>query len=150
MTILKEGYKAPDFSLKDQHGNAVKLSDFKGKKVLLYFYPKDNTSGCTTEACNLRDNFSKLKSKITVFGVSMDSQESHKKFAEKFSLPFQLLVDENGEICKKYGVYVQKNMYGRKYWGIKRTSFLIKDGKIAKIFGKVEVGNHTEQVMKEI
>ena len=145
--MIKEGDKAPNFSLKDQNGNIVKLSDFKGKKVLLYFYPKDNTSGCTTEACNLRDNFSKLKLKITILGVSMDSLESHKKFAEKFSLPFQLLVDEGGEVCKKYGVYVQKNMYGHKYWGIKRTSFIIEDGKIEKIFDKVEVSNHAQQIL---
>ncbi len=93
-----------------------KLSDFKGKIILLYFYPRDNTPGCTAEACNLRDNFSKLKSKMIILGISMDSQESHKKFAEKYSLPFPLLADTKGEVCKKYGAYAQKSMYGRKYW----------------------------------
>lgn len=149
MNMLKVGDKAPSFSLKDGEGNTVKLSDFDGS-VLLYFYPRDNTTGCTAEACNLRDNFSKLKNKITVLGVSMDSEESHRKFAEKYSLPFPLLADVTGEVCKKYGVYVQKNMYGRKYWGIKRTSFLIKDDKIEKIFDKVEVGNHAQQVLEKL
>ena len=144
--MLKVGDKAPTFLLKDGKGNAVKLSNLKGR-VLLYFYPRDNTPGCTTEACNLRDNFSKLKS-IAILGVSMDSEESHKKFSEKFSLPFPLLADITGDVCRKYGVYVQKNMYGHKYWGIKRTSFLIKDGKIVNIFDKVEVGNHAQQVLE--
>lgn len=143
MTTLKKGDKAPNFSLKDGDGNLVKLSDFKGA-VLLYFYPRDDTPGCTKEACNLRDNFPKLK--MTVLGVSMDSEESHKNFSTKFKLPFSLLSD-NGEVCKKYGAYVQKNMYGRKYWGIKRTSFLIKDGKITHVFGKVEVSDHAKQVL---
>ena len=141
---MKEGDRAPTFALKDQNGNLVRLSDIKGK-ILLYFYPRDDTPGCTTEACNLRDNFSVLKN-ITVLGISMDSQESHKKFADKFSLPFRLLVD-TGDVCKRYGVYVQKNMYGRKYWGIKRTSFLIENGKIVKVFNKVEVGRHAEQIL---
>lgn len=145
---MKLGDNAPNFALNDSDGNTIKLSDFKGKTVLLYFYPKDDTPGCTKEACNLRDNFSKLKSKFVVLGVSMDSPESHKKFAEKYSLPFPLLSD-NGNVCKKYGVYVQKNMYGHKYWGIKRTSFLIKDGKIKNIINKVEVGNHSEQIMND-
>lgn len=144
----KEGDKAPSFELKDGNGNTVKLSDFKDKTVLLYFYPRDDTPGCTAEACNLRDNFSRLKN-IAVLGVSMDTPESHKKFSDKYNLPFPLLADD-GTICKKYGVYVQKNMYGKKYWGIKRTSFLIKNGKIAKVFDKVEVSNHAEQVLKEL
>ncbi|HLC77362.1 MAG TPA: thioredoxin-dependent thiol peroxidase [archaeon] len=143
--MLKEGDKASSFSLKDADGNTIKLPA-KGK-VLLYFYPRDDTPGCTTEACNLRDNFSKLK-KIKILGVSMDTVESHKKFAEKYALPFPLLADTTGEVCKKYGVYVQKNMYGRKYMGIKRTSFLINNGKIEKIFDKVEVSNHAQQVLE--
>lgn len=142
--MLKIGDKAPNFSLKNAKGNLVKLSDFK-KPILLYFYPRDDTPGCTTEACNLRDNFPKLK--MAVIGVSMDTPESHKKFSEKYSLPFPLLADMTGEVCKKYEVYVQKNMYGRKYWGIKRTSFLIKDGKIKHVFEKVEVSRHAEQVL---
>ena len=145
--MLKTGDKAPNFSLKDGDGNLVKLSDLKNKKVLLYFYPRDDTPGCTKEACNLRDNFSKLKS-LVVLGISMDTPESHRKFSDKYSLPFRLLAD-GGEVCKKYFVYVKKNMYGRKYWGIKRTSFLIENGRIKHIFEKVDVSNHAEQVLKE-
>ena len=147
MTELKTGDRAPLFSLKDTNGKTVKLLDFKGKKVILYFYPKDDTSGCTKEACNLRDNFSKLKN-FVILGVSMDSSESHKKFADKYSFPFTLLADVGGDTCRKYGVYVQKNMYGRKYWGIQRTTFLIdENGKIKNIFKKVDVSNHAEQVL---
>lgn len=141
---MKEGDKAPAFSLKDQNGNTVKLSNFNGKTFLLYFYPKDDTPGCTAEACNLRDNMGKLK--IPVIGISMDTAESHKKFSEKYSLTFPLLADD-GTVCRKYGVYVQKNMYGRKCWGINRTSFLVKNGKIARIFSKVDTKNHAEQVL---
>ena len=144
--MFKQGDKAPSFSLKDGNGNIVRLYDFK--KVLLYFYPRDDTPGCTSEACNLRDNFPKLKG-ITVIGVSMDTSESHKKFAEKYSLPFPLLADTTGDVCRKYSVYVQKNMYGKKYWGIKRTSFLIENGKIMHVFDKVDVNNHAQQVLKE-
>ena len=144
--MLKQGDKAPAFSLKNQNDEIVKLSNFLGRKVLLYFYPRDDTPGCTAEACNLRDNFPKLKD-LVVLGISMDSAESHKKFAEKYSLPFNLLAD-SVEVCKKYGVYVQKNMYGRKYWGIKRTTFIVENGRINHIFDKVEVGDHADQIMK--
>ena len=146
--MLKPGDKAPTFSLKNQDGETIKLSDFLGKRVLLYFYPRDDTPGCTSEACNLRDNHGTLSRNLVVLGISMDTTQSpHKKFADKYKLPFPLLSD-SGEVCKKYGVYVQKNMYGKKYWGIKRTSFIIdENGKIAKIFDKVDVDNHAEQVM---
>ncbi|MFA4819606.1 MAG: thioredoxin-dependent thiol peroxidase [Candidatus Aenigmatarchaeota archaeon] len=144
--MLKPGDKAPNFSLKNSAGKTVKLSDFKGKKVVLYFYPKDDTPGCTAEACNLRDNFPKLKS-LVVLGISMDSSESHKNFSEKYSLPFSLLFDPKGVICKKYGVYGQKNIYGRKYEGIKRTTFIIEDGKIKHVFEKVDVSNHANEIL---
>ena len=147
--MLKPGDNAPQFILKDSDGNVVKLSNFNDKKVVLYFYPRDDTTGCTKEACNLRDNFPKLKN-LVILGVSMDTEESHKKFTEKYSLPFSLLADITGEICKKYGVHVQKNMYGRKYWGIKRTTFLIENGKIKHIFDKVDVGKHAEQILEKI
>ena len=145
--MLKAGDKAPDFALNDGDGNKVKLSDFSGK-VVLYFYPKDDTAGCTKEACNLRDNISKLKNTV-ILGVSLDDEESHKNFAEKYSLPFRLLADTEKTVSKKYGVYVQKNMYGNKYMGIKRTTFIIEDGKIKKIIDKVDVSNHAEQI-KEV
>ena len=146
--MLKPGDKAPTFSLKNQDGETIKLSDFLGKRVLLYFYPRDDTPGCTSEACNLRDNHGTLSRNLVVLGISMDTTQSHEKFAKKYNLPFDLLADTTGEVCKKYGVYVQKNMYGKKYWGIKRTSFIIDEKeKIAKIFDKVEVSNHAEQVM---
>ncbi len=144
--MLKPGDNAPDFSLKDSAGKTVKLADFKGKKVVLYFYPKDDTPGCTSEACNLCDNFSKLKS-LAVLGISMDSSDSHKKFSEKYSLPFPLLSDPKGAVCKKYGVYAQKNMYGRKYWGIQRTTFIIENGKIKHIFEKVNVSDHANEIL---
>lgn len=146
---LRTGDKAPDFALNDGDGKRVKLSDFLGKKVILYFYPKDDTPGCTKEACSLRDNFSKLKN-IVILGVSLDNEESHKKFAEKYSLPFRLLADTDKKVAEKYGVYVQKNMYGNKYMGIKRTTFIIENGTIKKIFDKVDVSNHAEQIMKEL
>ncbi|HLC67567.1 MAG TPA: thioredoxin-dependent thiol peroxidase [archaeon] len=146
--MLKEGDKAPDFTLNDGDGKKVKLSGFKGKKIVLYFYPKDDTEGCTKEACNLRDNMVKLKNMV-ILGVSLDDEDSHKKFAEKYSLPFRLLADTDKAVSKKYGIYVQKNMYGNKYWGIKRTTFIIENGVIKKIFGKVDVSNHADQI-KEV
>lgn len=145
---LNQCDKAPNFALNDQTGKTVKLSDFRGKKVILYFYPKDDTPGCTREACNLRDNHKELKKKFIVLGVSMDPQESHRKFTDKYGLPFPLLADTKGEICRKYGVYIQKNMYGRKYWGIKRTTFMIdENGKIERIISNVDVDGHAEQIL---
>ena len=148
MLQLKEGMKAPAFEGIDQTGQVIKLSDFKGKKVVLYFYPKDDTPGCTAEACNLRDNWdSFLKKGFTVIGVSPDSEKSHKGFAEKFSLPFPLIADLSKKIVNDYGVWGEKKMYGRSYLGVIRTTFII-DGKgiIAQIINKVDTGGHTKQI----
>lgn len=143
------GDKAPEIKTINQDGEEVKLSDFKGKKVILYFYPRDNTPGCTTEACNFRDNYqSLLKEGFEVLGVSTDSQQSHKKFIEKFELPFHLLVDEDKKIVEDYGVWVEKNMFGKKRMGTARTTFLIdEEGKIEHIIKKVDNKNASQQVL---
>lgn len=150
MIQLKEGMKAPLFEGIDQNGKTIRLNDFSGKKVVLYFYPKDNTSGCTAEACNLRDNHElMLKKGFTIVGVSMDSEKSHKGFASKYSLPFPLVADTSGKIVNDYGVYREKKMYGKSYMGIVRTTFLIDEkGIIEKIISKVETNNHSEQIFK--
>ena len=149
MSPLKEGSKAPAFSLADQDGKTVKLADFKGKPVILFFYPKDNTTGCTAEACAFRDDYSKLKKKgAVVLGVSPDSAGSHQKFIAKFSLPFPLLVDEGHAVAEKYGAWGEKSLYGRKYFGIIRSTFLIgADGKLLKIWPKVKVAGHNAEVL---
>ena len=149
---LKVGDKAPAFKLINQDGETISLIDLKGKPVVLYFYPKDNTSGCTKEACNFRDEFPKFrKIKAEIIGVSADSVESHKKFADKYKLPFNLLSDEKKEVLEKYGVWQEKSMYGKKYMGIVRTTFVIgSDGKIKKIFPKVKVDNHNKEVMEAL
>lgn len=148
--MLEQGEKAPTFSAKDQHGNTVSLNDFKGKNIVLYFYPKDNTPGCTKEACNLRDNYEELISQgFAVLGVSPDSEESHQKFAEKFSLPFPLLADPELKIIKAYGAWGEKNMYGKKYEGLLRTTFIInKEGEIEKVIKKVKTDDHANQIFK--
>lgn len=148
--MVEEGKKAPVITLNDQDGKKVSLNDFKGKNIILYFYPKDNTSGCTLEACNFRDDFPKFGNmKAVILGVSPDSVESHKKFAEKYNLPFRLLSDEKKSVLKKYGVWKEKSMYGRKYMGVERSTFVIdKTGKIRKIFRKVKVADHNEEVME--
>jgi peroxiredoxin Q/BCP len=148
--MLNEGDIAPDFTSKDQNGNDIKLSDFKGQKVVLYFYPKDDTPGCTKQACSLRDGFPKLKkNNITVLGVSTDDEKSHQKFIAKYDLPFTLVADTDKEIVEKYGVWGEKNMYGRKYMGTNRTTFLIdEDGKLKKIMKKVKVAEHADEVLK--
>ncbi|MGB3108245.1 thioredoxin-dependent thiol peroxidase, partial [Sphingobacterium siyangense] len=145
---LEIGQKAPDFSEKNQHGETVHLSDFKGKKVILYFYPKDNTPGCTTEACNFRDNYQSLKKDgFEIIGVSVDSEASHQKFISKHELPFQLLVDEDKSLVEAYGVWVEKNMYGKKYMGTARTTFVIDaDGIIQHIIKKVDNKNASQQI----
>jgi thioredoxin-dependent peroxiredoxin len=147
--MLKEGDKAPDFKGKDQNGNAVKLSDHKGDRVVLYFYPKDDTPGCTKQACSLRDSFNTFKKKgIKVFGVSIDDEKSHKKFIDKYKLPFDLLADTDKTIVEKYGVWGEKSMYGKKYMGTHRKTFLIDEkGKIAKIFDKVKVSEHADEIL---
>ena len=147
---LNIGDIAPDFSVNDQQGNPVKLSDFKGKKVVLYFYPKDNTPGCTAESCNLRDNYQALqKAGYEVLGVSKDDEKSHQKFIEKFDLPFTLLADTERDIHEKYGTWIEKSMYGRKYMGTARVTFLIDEsGKIEEIIEKVKTKDHTSQILR--
>lgn len=149
---LKTGVKAPAIKLKNQDGKIVSLNDFKGKNVVLYFYPKDNTSGCTKEACNFRDEFPKFgRLNAVILGVSPDSVESHTKFREKYKLPFDLLSDEKKEAVKKYHVWKEKSMYGKKYMGVERTTFIIDGkGKIAKIFPKVKVDKHNNEVMEAL
>ena len=151
-TMLAEGKKAPSFKLKDQNGEVISLESFKGKNVVLYFYPKDDTSGCTAEACNFRDEFPKFKKvDAVILGVSPDSVESHKKFAAKYKLPFSLLSDEKKEVCEKYGVWQEKSMYGKKYMGVVRTTFVINEkGIIKKIFPKVKVEDHNTEVMEAL
>lgn len=149
---LTAGSKAPDFTVKDQDGKEVKLTDFKGKKVVLYFYPKDMTPGCTAESCNLRDNYNVLqKSGYEVLGVSTDDEKSHRKFIEKEKLPFRLLADTDKSLHSKYGTWVEKSMYGRKYMGTARVTFVINEsGVIEEIIEKVDTKNHTDQILKGI
>ena len=147
--MLKVGDKAPNFAAKDDSGKTIKLSDFKGRKVVLYFYPKDDTPGCTREACNFRDGIAALKKAgATVLGVSADSVESHAKFRDKFDLNFPLLADTEKAIVNAYDVWKEKSMYGKKYMGIERTTFVIDgDGRISHIFPKVKVDAHYEEVL---
>ncbi len=146
---LKEGDIAPLFTAKDQNGKIISLNQFKGKRVALFFYPKDNTPTCSIEACNLRDNIALLKKhKIVVLGISVDNVKSHKKFEEKFSLPFQLIADEDKTIVEAYGIWAEKQLYGRKYMGTLRTTFLIgKEGVIEHIIDKVKSAEHTQQII---
>ena len=145
---LKVGDKAPDFSLPDQDGKTVSLKSLKGKQMVLYFYPKDDTPGCTKEACGFRDSLKAIeKINTVVLGVSMDNAASHQKFIKKYSLPFPLLCDEDGTVSKAYGVYKLKNMYGKTYWGIERSTFIIDEtGKLKAIFRKVKVDGHVDEV----
>ncbi len=149
MATLKEGDKAPEFTAKDQNGNTVSLADFKGKTVILYFYPKDDTPGCTAEACSFRDNYQSLLSKgFQVIGVSTDDEKSHKKFETKYSLPFPLIADEDKSIVEAYGVWAEKNMYGKKYMGTVRTTFIINgDGVLSHVINKVDTQNSSQQVL---
>jgi thioredoxin-dependent peroxiredoxin len=146
--MIDKGSKAPGFTLNDQDGNAVSLDQFRGKNVVLYFYPKDDTPGCTKEACNFRDELPRFKNlNAEIIGISTDSVTSHKKFAGKYDLPFTLLSDENKDIVEKYGVWKEKNMYGRKKMGTERTTFVIdKDGVVRDIFRKVKVDNHNNEI----
>ena len=146
---LISGKKAPDFSLPDQTGQAVSLKQFKGKPVVLYFYPKDDTPGCTKEACDFRDSNARIvKTGAVVLGVSLDGPDSHRKFIGKFNLPFSLLCDEEAGVSKAYGVYKEKNMYGKKYWGIERSTFVIDGaGTIKALFRKVKVDGHVDEVL---
>lgn len=151
--MVKEGERAPDFELPSwPEGKPVRLSDFRGKWVVLYFYPKDMTSGCTKEACQFRDlhpQFEKVSA--VVLGVSKDSLKSHQKFAEKYNLPFRLLSDENAGVAQAYGVWVEKSMYGRKYMGMERSTFLIDpEGIVRRVWRKVKVDGHADEVLKAI
>jgi thioredoxin-dependent peroxiredoxin len=147
--MLKIGQKAPDFILASNDGKTLTLKDFAGKKIVLYFYPKDNTSGCTKEACSFQDNLKAMKKKgAVVIGVSADSVDSHVKFAKKYRLSFPLLSDEKKEIIKSYGVWKEKSMYGKKYFGIERTTVIIdENGIVRQIFNKVKVDGHTDEVL---
>lgn len=149
---LSVGEKAPDFTLPKDEGGTLSLSELQGKKVILYFYPKDNTSGCTAEACSFRDAKAEFDEKNAfIIGISKDSIKSHKKFKEKLGLNFSLLSDETGEVCEKYGVWVKKSMYGREYFGIERSTFLIdEEGRISQIWRKVKVPGHSTAVLQEI
>lgn len=149
MATLAEGDQAPAITSKDQNGNEVSLNDYKGKTVVLYFYPKDDTPGCTAEACDFRDNYQGLQAKgIVVLGVSVDDEKSHQKFVTKHGLPFTLLADTDQKIVNDYGVWTEKNMYGKKYMGTARTTFIIDEaGKIAHIVKKVDTKNATQQVL---
>lgn len=150
MSKINIGDKAPDFKGKNQNGETISLKDFKGKKVILYFYPKDDTPGCTAESCNLRDNYAGLKKKgYEIIGVSADDEKSHKKFADKYALPFSLIADTEKEILQAYDAWGEKSMYGKKYMGILRKTYVIDEkGKIEKIFDKVDTKNHAEQILK--
>ena len=150
MTTLKEGDKAPDFKVINELGDEVILADFSGKKLVLYFYPKDNTPGCTAESCNLRDNYADLKTKgFEVLGVSADNEASHQKFIKKHELPFHLLADTEKEVLNAYGVWGPKKFMGRTFDGIHRTTFVIdENGMIERIFTKVKTKEHTEQILE--
>lgn len=149
---LNIGEKAPDFVSKDQNGNSISLTQFKGKKIVLYFYPKDNTPGCTDQACNLRDNYeSLLANGYVVLGVSIDDEKSHTKFINKFNLPFPLIADTEKEIVNLYGVWAEKSMYGKTYMGIVRTTFLIdENGVITEVIAKVKTKEHYNQIINNL
>ncbi|HNW98896.1 MAG TPA: thioredoxin-dependent thiol peroxidase [Bacteroidales bacterium] len=150
MTNIKEGDTAPDFTGKDQNGNNISLKDFKGKKTVLYFYPKDSTPGCTQEACNLKDNYHSFLNKgYVVIGISADNEKSHQKFIEKYQLPFPLIADTEKKIIEAYGVWGKKKFMGREFMGILRTTFIIDEkGIVEKIITKVDTKNHTSQILE--
>ncbi len=149
MKHLEIGMQAPDFTLLNQNGEEVTLSDFKGKKVVLFFYPKDNTPGCTAEACNLNDNYDRFISKgYKILGVSPDDVASHQKFASKYNLTYNILANPKKDVLQLYGVWAEKKMFGRSYMGVKRTTFIIdENGIIENIFKKVDTKNHSEQIL---
>jgi peroxiredoxin Q/BCP len=150
--MLEQGSVAPDFSLPDQFGKIHSLKDYRGQWIILYFYPKDHTPGCTTEACNFRDDFPQFQSlNALIFGVSKDSVKRHSSFAQKFNLPFLLLSDESGEVCEKYEVWQEKSMYGKKYMGIVRSTYLIDpEGKISRVYPKVKVKEHAAELLEDL
>jgi peroxiredoxin Q/BCP len=148
--MIKEGDAAPDFEARDSQGHALKLSDLRGRKVVFYFYPKDDTPGCTREACSFRDSFAEFERRgIRVLGVSTDDERSHRKFAEKYALPFTLLADTSHAVADLYGVYGEKQFMGRKYMGVSRKTFLIdEEGRVRKVFDKVKVDEHAAEVLE--
>ena len=151
MNALKEGDSAPDFSGTDQNGNPIKLSDFSGKKLILYFYPKDDTPGCTKEACNLRDNYNELKNNdFEVTGVSADNSAKHLKFIDKYDLPFSLIADTEKSVINAYQCWGPKKFMGREYEGILRKTFVIENNTIVKIFEKVKTADHFQQIMEAL
>lgn len=152
MNRVDVGDRAPDFSLLDDEGNTVRLSDLRGHRVVLFMYPKDNTPGCTMEACSFRDNFARIQATgAKVFGLSPDSMASHAKFRRRHGLPYPLLVDEGAEVAKAYGAWIEKNMFGRKFWGIERSTFIIdEEGILRKVFRKVRVKGHVDEVLKAL
>jgi len=150
--VLQKGTKAPGFELKDSEGSTHKLSDYSGKSVVLYFYPKDDTPGCTKEACSFRDSYADFKEAgVTIIGISPDKVESHKKFKDKYSLPFTLLADPDHQVCEAYGVWGLKKSYGREYEGVYRTTFIIgPEGKIQRVFENVKPSDHSQEVLREL
>ena len=149
---IKSGIPAPDFELYDDTGTLRKMSDYRGQNVILYFYPKDDTPGCTTEACNFRDDYSAYEhADVVILGVSPDTVKSHVKFKEKFNLPFPLLADEDKKVCELYGVWVSKKSFGREHMGVARTTFLIdKEGQIKRVFEKVKPPEHSAELLAEL
>jgi thioredoxin-dependent peroxiredoxin len=149
---LAIGDKAPELGIPDQDGQLVTLKDLKGTQVVLYFYPKDNTPGCTQESCDFRDSVAPIKKAgAVILGVSLDSQASHQKFIKKFALPFPLLSDAEKTVAQAYGVYKEKSMYGKKYWGIERSTFVIdRDGTLKRIFRKVKIDGHVDEVLAAV
>jgi thioredoxin-dependent peroxiredoxin len=147
--VIEEGKPAPDFELKSDTGETVRLSDFRGKPVVLYFYPKDDTPGCTTQACGIRDDWSTFEQTgAAVLGVSPDSEQSHAKFRQKYGLPFTLLADTDHELTERYGFWVEKNNYGKKYMGVERSTVVIDaDGNVARVFRRVKPDGHVQQVL---
>jgi peroxiredoxin Q/BCP len=151
-TSVATGNPAPDFTLQDQNGHSVNLRDFRGQKVILFFYVRDDTPGCTKEACNFRDGIGKLKTQnVVVLGISTDSAKSHDRFAQKYQLPFPLLADENAEVAKKYGVWGKKNMYGRTFYGIIRSTFIVdENGNVAAEYRRVRVDGHFDKILEDL
>ena len=150
MSNIKQGDKAPEFKGVNQNGDTISLSSYADKKLVLYFYPKDDTPGCTAEACNLRDNYNQLLSEgYAILGVSPDNEKKHQKFIDKYDLPFDLLADTEKETCEMFGVWVQKSMYGREYMGVARTTFIIDEyGIVEEVISKVKTKEHTAQILK--
>jgi peroxiredoxin Q/BCP len=150
--LLEEGTQAPDFALQDENGSTHRLSDYRGRPIILYFYPKDDTPGCTTEACNFRDDYSEYeKAGVTILGVSPDSPKSHMKFKQKYHLPFTLLADDGHKVCDLYGVWGPKKFMGRSFEGVNRTTYLIDpEGKISRVFANVRPAEHSKEILATV